>query len=179
MCLMVKRKKKRFRYKGDFMDKKIVAVIANDPAWVYNLRGEVLQALLLEGYRVVIIDGYAKKAEDLKKMGCEFIDVPMNRHGMNPISEFKLVMTYKRVLKKLKPDVVLTYTIKPNVYGGLACQWTRTPYICNITGLGTAIENGGVLQKVLITLYKLGLKKAQKVFFQNESQGQHWHFRLQ
>lgn len=73
------------------------------------------------------------------------------------------------LLKKLKPDVVLTYTIKPNIYGGMACQLRRIPYIANITGLGSAIENGGLLRLFSVALYKVGLRKASCVFVQNSS----------
>ena len=66
-----------------------------------------------------------------------------------------------------KPDIVFTYTIKPNAYGGMACASLGVPYVANVTGLGTSIENGGLMQKVSLTLYKRGLRKAQKVFFQN------------
>ena len=62
---------------------------------------------------------------------------------------------------------MFTYTIKPNVYGGMVCGWLGIPYVANITGLGTAVENAGLMQKVTLTLYKLGLRKAQMVFFQN------------
>ena len=68
----------------------------------------------------------------------------------------------------MKPDVVLTYTIKPNVYGGLVCGIMKIPYLVNVTGLGTTIENGGVLATISTTLYRIGLKKARCVFFQNK-----------
>ena len=71
------------------------------------------------------------------------------------------------MLKKTKPDIVFTYTIKPNVYGGMVCGKLGIPYAANITGLGTAVENAGPMQKVTLALYKMGLKKAQMVFFQN------------
>ena len=70
-------------------------------------------------------------------------------------------------LKEIKPDVVFTYTIKPNVYGGMACQACKIPYLANVTGLGVAIQNGGILQKISMALYKKGLKGAKRVFFQN------------
>ena len=76
---------------------------------------------------------------------------------------------YRRLLKKIQPDIVLTYTIKPNVYGGMACQLEKVPYIANVTGLGSAVENGGILQTITTALYKMGLRKAKKVFFQNEA----------
>lgn len=86
---------------------------------------------------------------------------------MNPVQELKLLHYYKKILKKYQPDIVFTYTIKPNAYGGMMCAKYGIPYVANITGLGTAIENEGPLQKVMIALYKTGIRKAQKVFFQN------------
>lgn len=148
--------------------KKTIVVISNDHAWTYNLRKETLEALIKEGHRVIVLVGYGKRVEDLKAMGCEFIDVPVDRHGMNPFNELKLLNRYKKILKKIRPDVVLTYTIKPNIYGGYACRKLKIPYIANITGLGTPIENKGPLQGLFIRMLKAGLKKASMVFFQNE-----------
>ena len=146
---------------------KTVAIISNDHAWTYNLRKEIISALIEQGHRVVIIVGYGKKVEELKKMGCEIIDIPVDRHGKNPFNDLKLFFKYKRALRMLKPDIVFTYTIKPNVYGGYACRLLGIPYVANITGLGTAVENKGIMQKITLMLMKIGLKKAKMVFFQN------------
>src|SRR5699024_4715882 len=91
-----------------------------------------------------------------------------DRHGMNPIKEFQLLKYYIRIMKKYKPDVVLSYTIKPNKYGGIAAKKLKIPIIPNITGLGTAVEPAGVLQKFSIFLYKIAVTNIYKVFFQNE-----------
>lgn len=95
------------------------------------------------------------------------MDIPFNRRGMNPIKDFKLIVDYVKVIKKINPIAVLTYTIKPNVYGGMATAWCKVPLIANVTGLGDSLENKGVLQKLVVTLYHLGLRKAKMVFFQN------------
>lgn len=149
------------------MEKKTIAVISNDHAWTYNLRREILQALLDQGHRVVVMVGYGKKIEDLKRMGCEFIDIPVDRHGTNPIKELNLMRRYKKALKSLNPDMVFTYTIKPNVYGGYVCGRLKIPFVANITGLGTPVENKGPLQLITLKMLRVGLKKATKVFFQN------------
>ena len=149
------------------MDKKTIAIISNDHAWTYNLRREIIEAFLSRGHRVVVIVGYGKKVEDLKAMGCEYIDVAIDRHGMNPFREIKLIGQYRKVLKKLRPDLVLTYTIKPNIYGGYVCGRLKIPFIANVTGLGTALENKSAVQKVLLYMLRVGLKRAQMVFFQN------------
>ena len=101
--------------------------------------------------------------------GCIFEPYAFNRHGTNPLAEMRMIRDYKKIIKRVSPDVVLTYTIKPNIYGGMACASLGVPYVANITGLGTAVENGGILQKITLTLYKIGLRKAQNVFFQNSS----------
>src|SRR5699024_2619559 len=95
-------------------------------------------------------------------------ETPIDRRGTNPVTDFKLFLSYMKVLKKVKPTFVLTYTIKPNIYGGLACRILNIPYIANITGLGSAVENKGVLQKLTLLLYRISLKNAIRVFFQNK-----------
>ena len=92
----------------------------------------------------------------------------MDEHGINPIKELKLVSTYKKLFKRINPDIVLIYTIKPNVYAAFVRASMKIPYIANITGLGTAVEDStGIKQKLMFALYKHGFRKAKKVFFQN------------
>jgi glycosyltransferase involved in cell wall biosynthesis len=145
-----------------------VLVLANNDIGLYKLRKELLERFISEGYDVAISLPHGNMIPDLQALGCRYILTEFNRRGKNPIKDLKLLGQYKVILKKEKPDIVLTYTIKPNVYGGMACAETGTPYIANVTGLGTAIENPGVLQKVTLGLYKVGLKKAKCVFFQNQ-----------
>lgn len=144
-----------------------VLILSNSDEGIYRFRKELLIELLKNNEVFVsVLDGrYVKLIEQL---GCRYVPIDFNRKGTNPIKDIKLLNDYKKILKEINPDVVLTYTIKPNVYGGLACQSKKTPYISTITGLGSAIENGGLLQKISLLLYKVGLKKVKKVFFQNE-----------
>jgi glycosyltransferase involved in cell wall biosynthesis len=153
---------------GEYRNMKIL-VIANFGMGLYNFRKELLEELIKQDNEVYISlpdDEYVSK---LEKIGCKFVDTHLDRRGTNPLSDFKLLLNYIRIIKRIKPDVVLTYTIKPNVYGGIACAITKTPYITNVTGLGTSVENKGLIQKVTLLLYKLGLKKASCVFFQNQT----------
>ncbi len=106
--------------------------------------------------------------ERIKELGCTYIETNYDRKGKDPFADIRLFMTYRRMLKEVKPDVVLTYTIKPTVYGGMACQMEKIPYVVNITGPSVAAESGGLISKIVIILYRLGLRKAEKVFFQNE-----------
>lgn len=144
-----------------------VLILANIDMGLYKFRRELLEELVKENEVYFCVpDG--EFVESIKALGCKFIPCTlMDRHGTNPIQELKLISFYKKVLREIKPDIVFTYTIKCNAYGGMACASLGVPYVANITGLGTAIENGGLMQKIGLTLYKMGLRKAQKVFFQN------------
>lgn len=86
---------------------------------------------------------------------------------MNPKTDMKLLFFYGRLIQKLHPDLVITYTIKPNIYGGLVCRKLNVPYAVNITGLGTAFQKEGTVKKIVTALYKRALKQAKVVFFEN------------
>ena len=144
-----------------------VLIIANNDSGLYHFRREVILALSKK-YDVFCsvpnTNGYIGRLEEL---GCTCIETKVNRHGTNPLEDLKLLGTYRTIIRDIKPAIVLTYTIKPNVYAGMACAALGVPYVANITGLGTAVENGGVMQKLTLALYRYGLRRAQKVFFQN------------
>ena len=149
------------------MNKKIV-ILANDTTYTYNLRYALIKELIKQKYEIYVVAEILKFKNELEEIGCHLINIDIGRHGTNPLSDLKLMMKYKKVLKQLKPDFVLSYNIKPNVYGGMACRTIKTKFMPNITGLGTALEYPGLMQKITITLNKIGLKKADVVFFQNQ-----------
>src|SRR5699024_8425422 len=132
-----------------------------------NFRLELVERLLKEGYEVYISSPYGERIDDLISLGCKYIETNIERHGLNIFQELKLLRYYKKVIKDINPNVILTYTIKPNVYGAIAAKSLGTPVLANITGLGAAVENGGVMQKISVTLYKYAFKNIKKVFFQN------------
>lgn len=146
---------------------KRILVLANNDVGLYRFRKDLLAALLGAGHEVYISLPDGGFVSELVQLGCRFIDTPIERRGMNPIHDSKLFHQYRAILKEVKPDLVLTYTIKPNIYGGLACRMAHIPYAVNITGLGSAIENGGWLKKFVLALYKPALKGARVVFFEN------------
>jgi glycosyltransferase len=145
-----------------------VLLLANHDIVLYNFRLELIERLLLDRHEVFIVFPYGNRINDLKKLGCQYIKIDMDRHGTNPVKDLKLLANYKKVLKSIKPDMVFTYTIKPNIYGALACKALKIPCVVNITGLGIAVEQRGILQKITLALYKIALKKVQTIFFQNE-----------
>lgn len=150
-----------------FEKMKKVVMLLNDTSYAFNLRGALISKLLDEGIEVVVVGELLRKQNELKDMGAKLIEVKVRRRSKNPFSDLMLIRAYKNILKNEKPNVVLTYNIKPNVYGGMICQCLKIPYIPNITGLGIPIENRGKLQKVIIKLYKIGVAGGECVFFQN------------
>jgi glycosyltransferase involved in cell wall biosynthesis len=147
---------------------KKVLILANNDIGLYKFRKELIQELVRK-CEVYISLPYGEFTPKLKNLGCKFIDTKINRRGTNPITDINLLLHYINIINRIKPDIVLTYTIKPNVYGGIACRLTRLPYIANITGLGTSIENKGFLQNITLTLYRIALKNASCIFFQNKT----------
>lgn len=147
---------------------KKILILANSASGLYDFRNELIISLL-EQYEVHIALPDAEKVPELAKEGCIIHHTPIDRRGMNPKTDWKLMKQYKEIMKQVKPDCVLTYTIKPNIYGNLCCRRLRIPYLVNITGLGSAFENGGLIQKLVVFLYRVALKKANCIFFQNDT----------
>ncbi len=145
-----------------------ILVLANYANGLWLFRRELIQAFIDEGHEVLISVPPDENCDKLRNLGWKLFETPLDRHGVNPVKDLSLYKCYKRLIKSFKPDVVLTYTIKPNIYGATAARIKHIPYICNITGLGKAIEGGGILSWVLISMYRFSTGKARKVFFQNE-----------
>lgn len=150
------------------MAKKILLAINFDEG-LYNFRKELLEAFVSAGYEVHIAVPDGGFVERLCRIGCHFHDTALNRRGKNPFQEIALIRRYDEILREVRPDAVLTYTIKPNLYLGLLCRRKNIPYFPTITGLGTAVEGNGLLQRFTKWFYKAALKKAEVVFFQNET----------
>ncbi|MCR5727135.1 MAG: glycosyltransferase family 4 protein [Lachnospiraceae bacterium] len=145
-----------------------VLFLVNHEVVIYNFRLEIVERLLADGNRVVISSPGGERIEELKKMGCVHEPVNVERHGKNPFKDLVLIATYRKLIERVKPDVVFAYTIKPNIYGSLAAKSLNVPCVTNITGLGTAVENGGILSRFALMLYKYAFRSVQRVFYQNE-----------
>lgn len=152
-----------------------ILVLSNSFAGLHSFRKEVFQQFRDLGWEVHISSpmiGMEEKAEWFRNIGCHIIDTRFDRQGMNPLADIKLMMYYRRLIKQVKADVVLSYTIKPNLYGGLAAAFCKVPQIANVTGLGAAVEYPGLLQKFTILLYKVCMRKTHLMFFQNDANRQ-------
>lgn len=144
--------------------------LSNSIGALVNFRYELLQALVKRGDEVFLSTQIENNASPkvLEDIGCKFIETKMNQRGTNPLEELKLIKEYKRIISEIKPQIVMAYTIKPNIYGSVACRNLFVPIIANVTGLGVALENAGLLQKISVWLYRWGFKKTDFVFFQNQ-----------
>lgn len=148
------------------MSKKIL-ILANNDVGLYKFRRELLEELIANGNEIYASLPDGEFIPKIEEIGCKVFLTDISRRGMNPIEDLKLMMTYIKLIKKISPDIVFTYTIKPNSYGGMACRLTRTPYFVNVTGLGTTMENPGLLQKLVLFLSRLGINGSLCTFFQN------------
>ena len=154
--------------------KKVLFMVNRDFV-LYNFRIELVEALLEDNYEVYICLPPGEKVEQMKKMGCKFIPVTIDKRGTNPFRDIKLIKEYKKIFRQVQPDMILMYTTKVNIYAGIVAGKMKNPYLMNISGLGTAVEYESLLQKFMIFLYKMAAKKAQCLFFQNKENQEFFH----
>lgn len=144
---------------------------------VLNFRGKLLEAIAAQGYEIHIMApefaNFPEEQQKLQALGYHLHEIPMQRTGTNPLADLKLLKNIYRQIRQIQPDAVLSYTIKPVIYGTLAAWLARAPKrFALITGLGYAFQNiesgqRSVFQKLVHGLYAQALKHAHKVFFQN------------
>lgn len=145
-----------------------ILIITNNDVGFYKFKYELVQSFLESNHKIYILLPNGEFIPEFEKIGCAFYDIKMDRRGKNPFKDFILFSKYFAHMKTIKPDICVTYTIKPNIYGGFAARIQKIPTLVNITGLGSGIENEGLLKKMLFAMYKISIKKAKYVFFENE-----------
>ena len=148
---------------------KRILILTNNDVGLYRFRADLIKELVSSGCCVNISLPRGELTGEIEKLGCGVVLTPLDRRGMNPFRDISLFFRYRALLGETKPDLVVTYTVKPNIYGGIACRIAHIPYASNITGLGSAIENGGALKKFVLFLYRIALRDAKVVFFENTS----------
>lgn len=147
------------------MNKKVL-IIANYFATISNFRMELLYELKKNNIPVILALPSDKRNEIFEGLA-EVVEIPLERFGTNPIQDIKTFFSIKRIIKDYQPSYVFTYTVKPNIYGGLACRLSRTPYACNITGLGQKLQTDNMVARIMLFMQKIAYKKASVVFCQN------------
>lgn len=156
--------KKQAEAEAQIPKKKLLA-ITNHSYMFWKFRRE-LMAELQKDYEVAISTPFVGHEDDFAAMGCRMIETDVDRRGINPKTDLKLLMTYYKLLKNEKPDMVITYSIKPNVYAGFVCRMLKIPYCVNVQGLGTAFQKEP-LATVATMMYRVSCRKAKTVFFEN------------
>lgn len=145
-----------------------ILILANNDVGLYKFRKELIQKFKEEKNEVYASLPYGDLIPEIKELGVEWIPTDVDRRGINPLKDIKLLLSYVRLIIKLKPDLIISYTIKPNIYGGIASRILGKNYAVNITGLGTAFQGNGFVKKLVCVLYKFACRKAKVVFFENE-----------
>ena len=146
----------------------LLIIIAANSAWnIVNFRSGLIEDLVRTGYRVVALapaDGHEPR---LAAIGAGFEPIAINSSGISIVEDGRLLLQYRRILRRLQPAAMLGFTVKPNVYGSLAARLEGVSTINNISGLGTAFLRPGPLQVLVGALYRLALRKSATIFFQN------------
>lgn len=149
------------------MAKPIIALLTNNDDDVYCFRKELIEALIADGYEMLISCPDGPKFELMKDIPYIYDNPDIDRRGTNPVKDFGLLMHYRKLFKKYRPAVVLTYTAKPNVYASIAAHWIGIPVINNLTGLGSVVNESGMKQAFIMWLFKLAYQKSACMMFQN------------
>jgi glycosyltransferase involved in cell wall biosynthesis len=143
-------------------------VLSINATWnVVNFRSGLIRALQEQGIRVLVVSPADASIPALQQLGVDYFPIEMDQKGTSPIRDFNLLVNYRRILRRIRPDVFLGYTAKPNVYGSLAAQSLAIPVINNVAGLGTAFIERNWMTTVVANLYRLAFRRSSTVFFQN------------
>ncbi len=141
-------------------------VVTNHSYMLWQFRHELIAALKKRG-EVVICTPFVGREEEFETLGCRCIEANIDRRGINPLTDSALIRRYGSVIRCEKPDIVITYSIKPNIYVGFLCRKMKVPYCVNVQGLGTAFQRK-LIAAIVTFMYRVSLKKARAIFFENE-----------
>ncbi|EGQ9631633.1 glycosyltransferase family 4 protein [Vibrio cholerae] len=143
-------------------------MVANTAWSVFNFRHSLIKELLSSGVELYVIAPEDKFSAKLVDMGCQVLDLPMQAKGVNPIADLGLMLRLLRHYREIKPDFIIHYTIKPNIYGSLAAKLAGIPSLAITTGLGYTFVNQNVVSQVARQLYKFAFRYPKEVWFLNE-----------
>ena len=150
-------------------EKHLIALLTNNDDDIYCFRKELIEEIINSGYEMLISCPYGEKFELMKHLEYRYDDPVIDRRGTNIGADIKLFFHYFSLFRKNKPSVVLTYTAKPNVYAGLAAYLLGIPVISNVTGFGSVLNEGGLKQKLIMSLFRFSFRRSACVMFQNST----------
>ena len=146
---------------------KTVLFLSNHFITLYSFRRELIERLVKLGHRVVLSMPADEQNVYFRNLGCEIIETPMSRRGLNPVEDMALLRRYRRIMRDVQPDIIFSYTSKPDIYGSMASTALGRRQVCNITGRGNSLAYDNALAAVVRSLYRASVRRAYKVFFQN------------
>lgn len=149
--------------------KHLIALLTNNDDDIYCFRKELIEGIIDAGYEMLISCPNGEKFELMKHIEYRYDDPVIDRRGTNIVADAKLFLHYFKLFIKNKPSVVLTYTAKPNVYAGIAAWLLGIPVISNVTGFGSVLNEGGFVQKLVMSLFKFSFRRSACVMFQNST----------
>lgn len=144
-----------------------VAIVLNTSWNIYNFRMSLVHTLIKKGFEVHTIAPVDPYTPRLEAAGCHHHPLRMDSRGINPVKDLALVLELRDIYRRVKPDIILHYTIKPNIYGSLAAATLGIPTVNNVCGLGTVFLRNNLLSRIAIFLYRWSFRYPRKVFFQN------------
>lgn len=148
------------------MEKKRILFLANHFITLYSFRKEIINEIVKLGHELYLSLPKSEENKYFEDLGCHIVETEIDRRGVNPIKDLKLICFYKKMIPQVNPDIIFSYTIKPNIYGTMASNG-KYKQVCNITGTGATFLKRSFISIVCEILYKLSIKKCYKVFFQN------------
>lgn len=144
-----------------------IAIVLNTSWNIYNFRMNFITTLLSQGHEVHTIAPVDEYTKHLTQAGCIHHKVTMDSRGANPVKDSALILELFFIYRRIQPDIILHFTIKPNVYGTLAAAALKIPVVNNVCGLGTVFLKNNFVSAIAILLYRISFRFAHKVFFQN------------
>lgn len=148
------------------MEKKKILFLANHFITLYSFRKEMINEMLKHGHELYLSLPKSEENQYFENLGCHIVETEIDRRGINPIKDLKLIQSYKKLIRQVNPNIIFSYTIKPNIYGTMASNG-KYKQVCNITGTGATFLKRNLVSIICEFLYKLSVKKCYKVFFQN------------
>ena len=155
---------------------KRVLILSNHSFMLWQFRRELIASMIASDMEVTVGVPFGEHVDDFRDLGCKMINIPVDRRGINPVRDLSLLRQYLQILRSMKPDMVVTYSIKPNVYAGFSCRLLKIPYCVNVQGLGTAFQKP-VISTLVTWMYRIACKKAKAVFFENTGNAEYFRNR--
>jgi glycosyltransferase involved in cell wall biosynthesis len=145
-----------------------IVITANSSWYVYNFRSSLISMLRDQGHEIHIVAPPDDYCDRLKAVGCHYHPIEMNTQSTSLLTELRILRSFWRVYKTIKADLILSFTIKNNIYSSLIGRVLDLPVIPNISGLGQVFDRGALLRKLIVVLYRIAFHRSAIVFFQNE-----------